>query len=292
MGTPSSSGLATRTRRPRRSSHVCSSLVPGARHRAYDPVACSTLAQEPAATPHAADGHVDLNGVWGAAALPPPVKPTDSIKFLFPVPGVNPESKDVFHGFDNRQVEARAAAPNKPEYKPEHLARVKDLSDRQGVLDPAFHCRPQGVPRMGPPSQIVQTPGQVLFLYGASNLFRVIPTDGRPHRADADPSYMGDSVGRFDANTLIVDVTNFVEDTWLGSDGYFHTENMHVIERFTRNGDTLTYAVTVEIPSVVGQAVGDHPAGPEAVDEPCRRAGRSAAVHRAGLSHIMTLDHH
>jgi len=255
-------------------------------------LARSTLAQEPAATPHAADGHIDLNGIWGAPALPPPVKPTDSIKFLFPVPGVNPESKDVFHGFDNRQVEARAASPNKPEYKPEHLARVKDLSDRQGVLDPAFHCRPQGVPRMGPPSQIVQTPGQVVFLYGASNLFRVIPTDGRPHRTDADPSYMGDSVGRFDGNTLIVDVTNFVEDTWLGSDGYFHTENMHVIERFTRNGDTLTYAVTVEDPSVLAKPWAITPRDLKLSTNPADALVEAPPCIEQDSSHIMTLDHH
>src|SRR5947207_8206903 len=159
----------------------------------------------------------DFNGIWGVAPLPPAAKPGESVRWLLPLKGVNPEGTDVFKGLDRVQVTARAAAPNKPEYKPQLVEKVKYLSDRQDILDPAFHCRPQGVPRMGPPSQIVQTPGQVVFLYGASNLFRVIPTDGRPHRADADPSYLGDSVGRFDGNTLIVDVTNFVEDTGLGS---------------------------------------------------------------------------
>lgn len=251
-----------------------------------------TAAQEPVATPRTADGHVDLNGIWGAAALPPPVKPNESIKFLFPVPGVHPESKDVFHGFDNRQVDARAAAPNKPEYKAEHLERVKYLSDRQGVLDPAFHCRPPGVPRMGPPSQIVQTPGQVVFLYGASNLFRVIPTDGRPHRADADPSYMGDSVGRFDGNTLAVDVTNFIEDTWFGSDGYFHSDNLHVVERFTRTGDTLTYAVTVEDPSVLAKPWVITPRDLKLSTNPADALLEAPPCIEQDSSHIMTLDHH
>ena len=255
-------------------------------------LARSTSAQEPVTTPRTADGHVDVNGIWGAAALPPPVNPNDSIKFLFPVPGVHPESKDVFHGFDNRQVDARAAAPNKPEYKAEHLERVKYLSDRQGVLDPAFHCRPQGVPRMGPPSQIVQTPGLVVFLYGASNLFRVIPTDGRPHRADADPSYMGDSVGRFDGNTLIVDVTNFIEDTWLGSDGYFHSENLHVVERFTRNGDTLTYAVTVEDPSVFARPWVIAPRDLKLSKNPADALLEAPPCIEQDSGHIMTLDHH
>jgi len=253
---------------------------------------CLAAAQEPAATPRTPDGHVDLNGIWGAPALPAPVKPGESVKFLFPVPGVHPESKDVFHGFDSRQVDARAAAPNKPEYKPEHLERVKYLSDRQGLLDPAFHCRPQGVPRMGPPSQIVQTPGQVVFLYGASNLFRVIPTDGRPHRADADPSYMGDSVARFDGNTLVVDVTNFIEDTWLGSDGYFHSENMHVVERFTRNGDALAYSVTVEDPPVLAKPWVIAPRELKLSKNPADALLEAPPCIEQDSSHIMTLDHH
>jgi len=256
------------------------------------PIAHGASAQAPAATPRTPDGKVDLNGVWGAAALPAPVKPGESIKYLFPVPGVNPESKDVFHGFDSRQVDARAAAPNKPEYKPEHVERVKYLSDRQGVLDPAFHCRPQGVPRMGPPSQIVQTPGQVVFLYGASNLFRVIPTDGRPHRADADPSYLGDSVGRFEGNTLVVDVTNFVEDTWLGSDGYFHSEQMHVVERFTRNGDSLTYTATVEDPGVLAKPWVIAPRDLKLSKNPADALVEAPPCVEQDSSHIVTLDHH
>src|SRR5580765_5440879 len=201
-------------------------------------LAAVSAAQSPSpSTPRTADGKVDLNGIWGVAPLPPAVKPGQSVRWLLQLKGVNPEGTDVFKGLDRTQVNARAAAPNKPEYKPELLAKVKELSDKQGVLDPAFYCKPQGVPRMGPPTQIIQTPGQVVFLYGASNLFRFIPTDGRPHRADADPSYMGDSIGRFEgADTFVVEVTNFNDDTWLGSDGYFHSEKMRVIERFTRKG--------------------------------------------------------
>jgi hypothetical protein len=235
---------------------------------------------------------VDLNGVWGVAPLPPAVKPGDSVRWLLPLRGVNPEGGDVFKGLDRVQVTARAAAPNKPEYKPELLEKVKYLSDRQDILDPAFYCKPQGVPRMGPPSQIVQTPGQVVFLYGASNLFRMIPTDGRPHRADADPSYMGDSIGRFDGNTLVVDVTNFNDDTWLGSDGYFHSEKMHVVERLTRNGDVLTYSATVDDPLVLAKSwelttrnlkLSTNKADALLEGPPC-------VEHDA--PHIVTLDHH
>src|SRR5262245_3961446 len=111
-------------------------------------------AQAPAsapATPHTADGRVDLNGIWGATALPPAAKPGESVRWLLPLKGINPEGTDVFKGLDRSQVNTRAAAANKPEYKPELLAKVKDLSDKQGVLDPAFYCKPRGVPRMGTP---------------------------------------------------------------------------------------------------------------------------------------------
>src|SRR4051812_21976132 len=200
-----------------------------------------------------AQAPVDFNGIWGVAPLPPAVKPGDSVRWLLPLKGVNPEGDDVFKGLDRLQVNGRAAAANKPDYKPELLAKVKELSDKQGVLDPAFYCKPAGVPRMGMPNQIVQTPGQLVFLYSATNVFRVIPTDGRPHRADADPSYMGDSVGRVEGDTLVVDVTNFNDDTWLGSDGYFHSEKMHVVERLTRKGDVLTWTATVDDPLVLAR---------------------------------------
>jgi len=235
---------------------------------------------------------VDFNGVWGAAPLPPAVKPGQSVRWLLPLKGVDPEGTDVFKGLDRIQVNNRAAALNKPEYKPELLAKVKELSDKQGVLDPAFYCKPQGVPRMGPPSQIVQTPGQIVFLYGASNLFRVIPTDGRPHRADADPSYMGDAIGRFEGNTLVVEVTNFNDDTWLGSDGYFHTEKMRVIERLTRNGDTLTYTATVEDPDVLAKPWTTTPRQLKLSTSKADALLEAPPCVEHDAPHIVTLDHH
>ena len=65
---------------------------------------------------------------------------------------------------------------------------------------------------------------------------------------------MGDAVGRFEGpDTLVVDVTNFNDDTWLASDGYFHSEKMHVIEKFRREGDAIFYDVTLEDPEVLAE---------------------------------------
>ncbi|HKC54624.1 MAG TPA: hypothetical protein VKC35_00820, partial [Vicinamibacterales bacterium] len=163
----------------------------------------------------------------------------------------------------------------------------KDLEVRQSQEDPAFYCKPAGVPRMGPPAQIIQMPDKVIFLY-ATNLFRLIPI-GATHRTDIDTSYMGDSVAKWEGDTLVVDVNNLNDDTWLGPDGYFHTEAMHVVERFTRNGDAINYEVTVEDPNVFTRPwvmnaralrLGSRPLeeGPPCVEK--------------DAEHLVTLDHH
>jgi hypothetical protein len=207
-------------------------------------------------TPRAADGHPDLNGVWRGGNGPVQVGSSaiqkgNTTVVLFPLEGADPfEGQDLFKALDKRGVARKAAVPNKPPYKPELMAKVKDFSDRQTRLDPAFYCKPEGVPRMGPPNQIVQTPGQVVFLYEGRNAFRVIPTDGRPHRQDVDPSWMGDSIGRWDGDTLVIDVTQITDESWLDADGWFHSDKMHVVERLKREGDVLTYSAIAEDPDV------------------------------------------
>jgi hypothetical protein len=201
-------------------------------------------------TPRAADGHPDLTGVWGGAAeAVKALAPGESTRILFPV-RTNPDDKRIFDEMDRAAKERQAAEPNKPPYKPELVEKVQFLSDKRQFNDPAFYCKPLGVPRMGPPSQIVHTPGLVVLLYQGRNTFRTIPTDGRPHNPDADWTWNGDSVGRWDGETLVIDTTKLVEDSWLGADGWFHSNKMHVVERLSRNGDTLTWSATVEDPGV------------------------------------------
>ncbi|HVH28928.1 MAG TPA: hypothetical protein VM818_19340 [Vicinamibacterales bacterium] len=218
----------------------------------------SAAAEAPAAsrpTPRTADGHPDLSGIWGSGGGEGPsnaVQKGNTLIVLFPLEGADPfEGTDLFRALDRRGTERKAAAPNKPPYKPELAAKLKENSDLQSRRDPAFYCKPEGVPRMGPPNQIVQTPGQVVFLYENRNTFRVIPTDGRPHRDDVDPSWMGDSVARWEGDTLVVDVTQFTDESWLNADGWFHSDAMHVVERLQRNGDELIYSATVEDPVVL-----------------------------------------
>ena len=101
--------------------------------------------------------------------------------------------------------------------------------------------------------RIIQLPNEMVFLYEdiSGDPWRIIPTDGRAHLADANPSNYGDSVGHWEGDTLVVDVTNFADDSWFGEDGYFHTDAMRVTERLWRVGDNLAWQATVEDPKVL-----------------------------------------
>jgi hypothetical protein len=113
-------------------------------------------------------------------------------------------------------------------------------------------CLPRGVPdtiNEPYPIQIVQTPNLVVILYEAGEYFRVIPTDGRPHAKDLDPTWMGDSVGHWEGDTLVVDVTGVNDKVSVGE--YRHTTAYHVVERFQRvSYDTLKYSATIDDPNV------------------------------------------
>ena len=113
-------------------------------------------------------------------------------------------------------------------------------------------CLPRGVPdtiNEPYPIQIVQTPSLVVILYEAGEYFRVIPTDGRPHPKDLDPTWMGNSVGHWEGDTLVVDVTGVNDKVSVGE--YRHTTAYHVVERFERTAyDTLKYSATIDDPNV------------------------------------------
>jgi len=95
----------------------------------------------------------------------------------------------------------------------------------------------------------------VVFLYTDINgeFFRIIPTDGRGHAQGQETSANGDSVGHWDGDTLVVETNNFTDDTWMGDNGLFHSDKMVVTERLQRKGDTITYFVTVDDPTVLAK---------------------------------------
>lgn len=212
-------------------------------------------AAKKAPTPRLSDGHADLTGFWGPAGWGYAV-----------TQGKN--SADGKTHFTQRQedgpvqtvrkateLKKRMEGKNLPPYKPELVEKVKYLADHQNKLDPAFYCAPKGFPRVGPPTEIVQTPKTLVFLYDTvnsseQNAFRVISTDGRGHDSTLNPSYYGDSIGHWEGNTIVVDVTNFVDDTWLSQNGTIHSDAMHVIEKLTREGNVIFWEVSIDDPKV------------------------------------------
>ena len=120
------------------------------------------------------------------------------------------------------------------------------------MYTPERSILPPGVPAATGqpyPVQIIQTPDLVVILYEAYHLFRVIPTAGRPHPADLDPTWMGNSVGHWEGDTLVVDVTGFNDKTAIGE--YRHTTAYHVVERYRRTAyDQVAYEATIEDPNV------------------------------------------
>jgi len=131
-------------------------------------------------------------------------------------------------------------------------------SKERETSDPLLSCFQPGVPRaalLPEPFQIFQNPDRVVIVYQHVHAYRVIFTDGRPHYDEGIDFYMGDSRGRWEGDTLVVDVTNFKPETWLDNAGNFHGNKLHVIERYTRTGaDTLRYEATIEDPEVFERA--------------------------------------
>jgi len=150
----------------------------------------------------------------------------------------------------------------RPIYKPEYWDKVQRLDMWTNKEDPVMTCQPLGLPRQGPPRRIYQTENDITFLYGqfadaGGGLaeFRVVPTDGRQHGPDAKYAYKyyGDTTGHWDGDTLVLDSIGFVDTTWIGRGGYFHSDKMHLVERFTRVGDAINYDVTLEDPEVLAE---------------------------------------
>jgi hypothetical protein len=236
---------------------VCAALLlwaapPAVAQQADQDRAARITQAEAAPTPRAADGPPDLTGYWAKPRNELPIVRSEDGKTLIAVDRDAPE-------LDARaqpRFKARAAArASKSPYKPQFQAKQRQLMYTASRIDPAIHCYPPGVPRLGPPTEILQTPTTFYFMYAAeggedpTHTYRIIPIGGK-HDPDRDPRPDGDSIASWDRDTLVVDVTNIDPETWLTGDGDFHDENLHVVERFTRKGNTLAYDVTIEDPTL------------------------------------------
>jgi len=185
--------------------------------------------------PRTADGKPDLTGVW----------------WLGREPGL--ESGRVG---TPRSGPAPAPAPGSTFaslYNPEAAARAKTMSDKD---DPALRCIPSvGGPPQTNIFQLVQTPKLVVLLQETYHGFRLIPTEpGRTHSDLQPPSYWGDSVGKWESDTLVVDVTTFNDRNWISPQGVvsFHSDALHVTERYRLTaGNALAVEKTYDDPKVL-----------------------------------------
>lgn len=125
---------------------------------------------------------------------------------------------------------------------------------RRKFVEPNVPCFPSGVPRsMYVPTQIeiLQSPGNVLILLERAHTYRIIPTDGRERLGDRIQLWQGDSRGRWEGNTLVVDVTNHNGKAWFDQAANFYTSAARMVERLTLvDEDTIHYQITIEDPNV------------------------------------------
>jgi hypothetical protein len=241
--------------------------------------------QTPAAkpTPRAADGHPDLSGFYNLgdvyAGDPVEEKPGQHVvvrsadgSVFFDYGGANAAgSEQVGTKVPQTQngkktlLDRTCVSCAEPPYKPEYIAKAKAIGDAMhgdaSPADPQYDCIPYGVPRGslrgggGYAMQIVQNRDVVAFLYEdrPGPYFRIVYLNGE-HPKDLDPSYYGHSIGHWEGDTLVVDVVGLNDETWLGSGtvgpklAMMHSDQLHVVERWTRAGDVLTYEATVEDP--------------------------------------------
>ena len=194
--------------------------------------------------PRTPDGHPDLNGIWqalgtahwdieGHAARPGPIVALGAV-------GAIPAGLGIVEG-------------GEIPYQPWALEKKKENFENWLTLDPVVKCYLPGVPRttyMPFPFQIVQTAEHILIAYEFASASRVIYMN-RPDFESPIDSWMGHSRGHWEGETLVVDVTSQVPDTWFDSSGNFHSEALHVVERYTPMGpNALLYEAVIEDPKV------------------------------------------
>ena len=161
-----------------------------------------------------------------------------------------------FVGLQNIET-AKGVIVDPPEakipYRPEIAAKAKDIATNHMADEPELHCFMSGVPHVMYVQfgfQIIQNPANVVMAWDFMNAFRIIPTDGRPHIPASVKLFQGDSVGRWEGGTLVIDTTNQNDRTWLDTAGNIHSDAIHVVERFTlADANTIRYEATIEDPN-------------------------------------------
>lgn len=220
-------------------------------------------------TPRLATGQPDLNGSWrgcemracprlGATpgksvssdyATAPAARPATAASAQRPEPTA--DQKAIAIGY------ATFLRPrNQPVYKNSvDQGKQRELWRRNVYTDPTYKCIPAGTPRISSPAYVVQTDKDITFVYSSKsdgNAWRVIPIGGE-FKANVPATPYGQSIGRWEGDTLVVEVRNLDPNSWFGEFGLFHSPNMKVTERYRRVGDILVYQAMVEDPELLAE---------------------------------------
>jgi hypothetical protein len=217
-------------------------------------LACSTVwlfhiaRKSGAVTAMAAPSTPDISGLWRRSRRPP-----DSARkyTIFELAMSITTEEPPMTSLGKAKFKA-----NKPNLGPNAVT----LADTN---DPTTKCFPPGVPRIylmrGEPVEIFQVPGRVIMLFEYDHFVRQIYTDGRGHAADPPPTWMGDAIGRWEGDTLVIDTLGFNDATWLDNGGHPHSDQLHVVERVRRvDHESLTIDTTIEDPKIYTKSWGGH----------------------------------
>jgi len=202
------------------------------------------VGQAPAARiPRTADGKPNMTGIWQAmntanwdlqahAARMGPVVALGAAFSVPPGPGVV-EGNDI-------------------PYRPEMLAKKRENAENWLTRDPEIKCYMPGIPRatyMPFPFQIVQSTNTIMMAYEFTSASRVIRMNSK--EKSPAPAWMGWSIGRWEGDTLIIEVNDHMEETWFDRAGNFHSDALHVTERYSMlDANTLNYEATITDPKV------------------------------------------
>ena len=194
----------------------------------------------PGPTPHTADGRPDMSGYWNAG---------NNGGAVFEVQKHPARSRSLPAGDGAIVDPPDGMIP----YQPWAAEKAKDNFEHHLADEPELHCYESGLPNQMYRQfgfQILQPTGYVVMNWEFMHAVRIIPTDNRPHVLQPSKKlFQGDSVGHWDSDTFVVDTTNLNDRTWLDSAGNIHSDQMHVVERFTMVNDrTINYEATIEDP--------------------------------------------
>ena len=255
--------------------------------------------------PRTADGQPDIQGVWGSAdtgIFSLAIEPRSHLLSIgMPTRGLPGQSPSGTIVRPNRKPTIVVDPPTGIlPHQPWALERRNSVMKgfvrpKPWQIDPQTRGWPNGVPRenyyssldgsIGGPIQILQPPGYVVFLYETHHEFRVVPLDGRPHPSTDIKLWMGSSRGRWEGNTLVIDVTNQNDSTRFDVVGNFHSDEMRVTERWMYvDQDTLEYRATIDDPKVytkpwtLGVTHKRTPAGTELLEYAGVEGERNAAI--------------